>query len=219
MPKYRTLRLRRYQKRSSRKCHNKRCVVTKLNGKTQRRYNLRSKRCKKNSRYVGGATTEQIGAAAQMRVELKKLNTTVCIRNTIQLLNDIVHSNERFRNATNMSESNALYDPDYNFNEDSQNGIDAATTFIDKANSSVISPEHKIKLKLARDKADSSRNEYGSVIPQQPMFDFKTYKARTDRSLGRKGNPPIDAQQCQKSGMLDVTAPEFTFSPPQFNYE
>lgn len=87
--------------KGSRRCHNKRCVVTKPHVKTQRCYSLRSKHGKKTSRYAGGATTEQIGASAQMRVALKQIAAEQPMNRNIQTiiksLNDNVHSNELTR--------------------------------------------------------------------------------------------------------------------------
>ena len=169
MPKkYSTLRLRRYKK-GSRRCHNKRCVVTKPHVKTQRCYSLRSKRGKKTSRYAGGATTEQIGASAQMRVALKQIAAEQPMNRSIQTiinsLNDNVHSNELTREK-GKGMRNSVYDPTYSFNGRSQGAINAADILIEAAD--IIPADQKALLHLAKIKAEQSER-YGSATPPPPI--------------------------------------------------
>jgi len=190
MPKkYSTLRLRRYKK-GSRRCHNKRCVVTKSHVKTRRCYSLRSKRGKKTSRYAGGATTEQIGASAQMRVALKQIAAEQPMNRNIQTiinsLNDNVHSNELTRKKEKGAR-NSVYDPTYSFDGRAQDAINAADIIIKEAD---IPADQKALLHLAKIKAEQSER-YGSATPPPPILFEQLQNPAMFPGLGSPSNSSI----------------------------
>ena len=138
----------------------------------------------------GGATTEQIGAAAQERIPIKDIIEsneasglpTKNIHKLLYSLNGIVHSSEPTRER---GEHNHFYDKrTYQFNKDAQDIIDAANDIINAEPS--ITQTEKLQLELAKNKAEQS------ITPgsQTPLITAKEMKS-TDMfpPLSRRNSP------------------------------
>jgi hypothetical protein len=93
----------------------------------------------------GGSTTEQIGAAAQMRVYLDPSTATH------QLLNEIVHHESR---------SNRFHDLEYKYDPQAQKHLTDAYDMINRNHE--ISEDIKAQMRIAKKKAKKSN---GIVVP------------------------------------------------------
>ena len=102
----------------------------------------------------GGSTTEQIGAAAQMRVYLNPSTTTH------QLLNEIVHHESR----------NRFHDLEYNYNPEAQTYISDAYKMIRRTDG--ISEDIKKQMQIAKKKAKRSSGIVVPIIARQSPSEF-----------------------------------------------
>jgi hypothetical protein len=154
---------------------------------------------------TGGATTEQIGASAQMRVALKQIAVEQPMnRHTIQTiinsLNDIVHSNELTRKKEK-GVRNSVFDPTYSFDGRAQSSINAADIVIASAG---IEEYEKALLHLAKMKAEQSER-YGTVSPPPIHFD-----KLQDRDMFPDLGSAAKTSFTHKPLSLSANAPSFT---------
>ena len=142
----------------------KRTIRTKAKG----RGNSKTKAKGRGKTRRGGSTTEQIGAAAQMRVYLNPSTTTH------QLLNEIVHHESR----------NRFHDLEYNYNPEAQTYITEAYKMINRNDE--ISEDIKAQMRIAKKKAKKSNGivvppiEHRSELPAYPELVAPPRPARVD---------------------------------------
>ena len=103
----------------------------------------------------GGSTTEQIGAAAQMRVYLNPSTTTH------QLLNEIVHHE---------SPSNRFHDLEYKYDPQAQKHLTDAYEMISRTDE--ISEDIKAQMRIAKKKAKKSSGIVVPIIARQSPSEF-----------------------------------------------
>jgi hypothetical protein len=176
--------------------------------------NIKRRNSKKMRRMHGGATTEQIGAAAQMREVIKDYifkNKGIKIDNNFHIsrmnLNEIVHCGH----DAMKKKMNQFYDNrEYNYNRNAEKIINNAMDKIMQAPLQEViplSPGQKAQLELAREKAlrsnpnpgvpAASRSHSRSPPPQSQLM--PSSRSPPPQSMQGSRSPPPPSMQGSSS--------------------